>query len=202
MSNRPSSTSTPPRRRPRSSSPSGCVQSLVLSLSSLPVCRTLIFTVWDVGTLCARPLQDLEAEIAKIKLQFPRLQQQIQSEQTERTRLVAEEEEARRQVETLQQEMQNLQGALQRLQHAQGAGPLAPYGQNMQAVVNEINRRKWVGRKPLGPLGLHVKLKDMKWKRLVEANLGNMMHSWAVTSGEDVRQLRDVFNQCRQRYKT
>jgi hypothetical protein len=89
-----------------------------------------------------------------------------------------------------------MQGGLRRLQESQGSGPLGAYGKGLDHVMREINKRQWVGAKPIGPLGLYVKLRDPSWRTVVEANLGQTLSSFGVTRGEDVRTLRDVFRRC------
>lgn len=146
------------------------------------------------------PPQDLEINIEKIRNQFPRLEQELAAANVERTRVEEDMHRAETDVEDLQTEMQNMHGALQRLKQAQGGGPLSKFGSKLDFVQQEINRRQWVGRKPVGPLGLHVKLRDPSWKAIVEANLGQNMSAYGVTRGEDVKTLRDVLKHCASRY--
>lgn len=151
--------------------------------------------------LADRPLlviQDLELNIEKIRHQFPRLEQELANENVERTRVEEEVNAADFQVERLKVELQNMQGGLKRLQDSQGGGPLGAYGRGLEHVMREINKRQWVGAKPIGPLGLFVKLRDPSWRDVVEANLGQTLSSFGVTRGEDVGTLRDVFRRCTQ----
>jgi len=71
---------------------------------------------------------------------------------------------------------------------------LLPYGRNIQAVLDQIERMHWRGHKPLGPLGVSVKAKDPQtWGQLLRSQLGQQLCSFAVTDPWDRAQLRDLF---------
>ena len=72
---------------------------------------------------------------------------------------------------------------------------LAPYGHNMKAVLDQIKRTTWHGDTPIGPLGLHVKLKDQTWAPLLRTQLGTMMSAFACTDARDRSQLKRLFQQ-------
>jgi len=62
---------------------------------------------------------------------------------------------------------------------------LAPYGNGMEAIIKEVQKARWHGQQPLGPLGRFVKLKDSKWADVLRVNLSGTMVSWAVTDARD-----------------
>ena len=62
---------------------------------------------------------------------------------------------------------------------------LAPYGSGMESVLREIQKMRWHGQQPVGPLGRFVKLKDPRWTDVLRVNLSNPMLSWAITDGRD-----------------
>ena len=62
---------------------------------------------------------------------------------------------------------------------------LAPYGTGMEAVIKEVQKKRWHGQPPLGPLGRFVKLKDHQWADAFRANLSGTMVSWAITDARD-----------------
>ncbi|KAJ7643937.1 P-loop containing nucleoside triphosphate hydrolase protein [Roridomyces roridus] len=68
----------------------------------------------------------------------------------------------------------------------------AAYGTNIQQVVQQINQTRWKGEKPLGPLGIHCKVRDNQWARLLRFTLGSMLSSFAVTTVEDLRTLKKI----------
>ena len=62
---------------------------------------------------------------------------------------------------------------------------LAPYGNNVEAVIRDVQKTSWHGQKPLGPLGRFVKLKDSRWADVLRVNLSGAMVSWAITDARD-----------------
>ncbi|KAK7690316.1 hypothetical protein QCA50_006973 [Cerrena zonata] len=59
---------------------------------------------------------------------------------------------------------------------------LAMFGRNLESVIKEIQGTQWRGQPPVGPFGIHVKVKDARWAPLFRIQLGNAMSSWAVTT--------------------
>ncbi|KAI0250769.1 hypothetical protein BJV78DRAFT_1127436, partial [Lactifluus subvellereus] len=72
---------------------------------------------------------------------------------------------------------------------------LAPYGRDLQKVLERIGRTRWHGEKPLGPLGVYVKVKDRVWADLLRNVLGAHMGSFAVTDGRDVPILKGLLKE-------
>ncbi|KAJ7134841.1 P-loop containing nucleoside triphosphate hydrolase protein [Mycena epipterygia] len=68
----------------------------------------------------------------------------------------------------------------------------AAYGQNIQRVVQQINQTTWHGEKPLGPFGVHVKVRDHQWAELLRFQLGQLLTSFAVTEARDLPQLKKI----------
>jgi hypothetical protein len=75
-----------------------------------------------------------------------------------------------------------------------GKDGAAIYGRNMPQVLQQIGRIQWRGRKPVGPLGLHVKLKDQLWARTLRVGLGAALGSFAVTNNQDRATLRQILD--------
>ncbi|KAF8171934.1 P-loop containing nucleoside triphosphate hydrolase protein [Mycena galopus ATCC 62051] len=68
----------------------------------------------------------------------------------------------------------------------------AAYGKNIQQVVKDIKNVTWHGRTPLGPLGIHVRVKDNKWAELLRSQLGSLLSSFAVTDTRDIPVLKKI----------
>lgn len=77
---------------------------------------------------------------------------------------------------------------------AQQNNSLAPYGNRLREVLNEIGSRNWRGEIPVGPFGQHVKVKDMRYANVLRSYLGNAMSSFAVTNADDRRQLKEILD--------
>jgi chromosome segregation ATPase len=73
---------------------------------------------------------------------------------------------------------------------------LAPYGHNLRKVLDGIEKTRWYGQKPLGPLGVYVKVKDRVWADLLRIVLGSHMSSFAVTDNRDLPVLKKMLREC------
>lgn len=71
------------------------------------------------------------------------------------------------------------------------------YGRNMSNLVNTIKACQHKFKKlPVGPIGLHVKLKDNKWAVAIEGYFGsNILKSFCVDNSEDLKQLSHLMKQ-------
>ena len=77
----------------------------------------------------------------------------------------------------------------------QMANRLAAYGKNIPGVLERINKERWHGDTPIGPLGDFVALKDKQWQFLMRAQLGSMMHTFAITDARDRSLLKRILNE-------
>ena len=103
-------------------------------------------------------------------------------------------EEADREIQTAKNSVMGLREQIQRCVEQQ-KNSLAPYGKNLKNVVERIDKMKWHGQKPLGPLGVYVKVKDRVWADLLRIMLGSHMSSFAVTHGDDVHLLKKLLSE-------
>lgn len=72
---------------------------------------------------------------------------------------------------------------------------LAPYGRNIKGVQAQIAKMKWHGQTPVGPLGVHVNVKEPeKWAPLLRAQLGQYMMAFACTDPKDRPQLKKLLH--------
>jgi chromosome segregation ATPase len=70
---------------------------------------------------------------------------------------------------------------------------LAAYGNDINRLLAEIHKMKWHGDVPLGPLGLHVKVREPeKWADLLRSQLRNLLTAFAVTDSRDRKALSNL----------
>ncbi len=69
---------------------------------------------------------------------------------------------------------------------------LMVYGQETKRVVEEIGRNQWRGITPIGPVGLHVTIKDPHYSATVESVLNPILSGFLVTTDDDLRKLRAI----------
>ncbi|TFK52189.1 P-loop containing nucleoside triphosphate hydrolase protein [Heliocybe sulcata] len=94
-----------------------------------------------------------------------------------------------------QVEVHKAQEALSRARSEED-NSLGAYGRDMKRVLQEIKGAKWYGNKPVGPLGVHVKVKEPeKWAEVLRTQLGGSMSSFAVTDARDRPQLKRILDQ-------
>jgi structural maintenance of chromosomes protein 6 len=84
---------------------------------------------------------------------------------------------------------------LQRVASGTGGGGTDIYGEQMPEILRAIDNAQWRGQKPLGPLGLYVKLKDKKWADVLRVGIGNALGNFAVTDHADRNQLKKILDQ-------
>ncbi|TFY54390.1 hypothetical protein EVJ58_g8895 [Rhodofomes roseus] len=130
---------------------------------------------------------EAEAQLADFRTRKAELEQEAQTVENEGKTLKAQKDEAQR-------EIMNANGALQQHQDAE-KNKLAPYGNRMDQVLAAIERTNWYGNRPVGPLGLYVKVKEPIWAPLMRVQLGGLMTAFAITDSRDRAQLGQLLKQ-------
>lgn len=70
-----------------------------------------------------------------------------------------------------------------------------PYGNNIKQVLEVIQRSRWHGETPTGPLGLYVTANDPRsWGNVLRKQLGGYLVSFAVTDSRDIHQLKQILS--------
>ncbi|KAJ7816944.1 P-loop containing nucleoside triphosphate hydrolase protein [Mycena olivaceomarginata] len=98
---------------------------------------------------------------------------------------------AENRVKELRTEVMDCESAIQNCLKAD-TDRYAAYGNNIQKVVEQINNTRWHGEKPLGPFGIHVKVRDNRWAELLRNQLGGLLGSFAVTDTRDLPILKKI----------
>jgi chromosome segregation ATPase len=139
-------------------------------------------------------IQAKEDEIRSKKDRMEELQGQIrthlQSAQAKRDELGNLQTEDKR----LQNEIMQCDAAIQHWTDA-ATGDLNKYGKNMRSLLQEIERQQWSGRRPVGPFGRHIKVKDRRWISLLQAQIGRHMYSFVVENSADKFKLLNMLKQ-------
>ncbi|EJD06049.1 P-loop containing nucleoside triphosphate hydrolase protein [Fomitiporia mediterranea MF3/22] len=95
---------------------------------------------------------------------------------------------------TLQNSKATMESCSRRLNelNRQAVDSVSVYGNNLQQILERISTMTWHGKKPVGPLGLYVSLRERQWTDIIRATLGSYMTSFAVTDARDRVQLRKL----------
>lgn len=107
------------------------------------------------------------------------------------SQLQAQGNEAKGRAEEAQMEMRDCGQHLNNLERSV-VDQLSAYGNNMKALRESIDRSRWYGEKPVGPLGAYVSLVEPGWRTLLQTILGSMMTAFAITDGRDRNSLRKL----------
>ncbi|KAG5644532.1 hypothetical protein DXG03_008186 [Asterophora parasitica] len=139
-----------------------------------------------------RKLEEARNALHEHQTTLETLSPQMQEQDERNKAIMAEGELATKQLKEVQGDIQNCQGMIQRARAAE-KNSLIPYGNNIKAVLEEINRARWRGEKPLGPLGMFVKAKDPKtWGDLLRSQISGHLTAFAITTAEDMNQLKAI----------
>ena len=142
--------------------------------------------------------EELDRKIADAENAMNQVDAELTAVRAEKADKIREAEETETQGKALQaqrddaqKEIVNAEGELRQCGEAE-RNKLAPYGNNMAEILATIERMQWHGNKPVGPLGLYVKVKDPLWAPLMRVQLGNLMTAFAISDGRDRAQLNKL----------
>ncbi|KZT28345.1 P-loop containing nucleoside triphosphate hydrolase protein [Neolentinus lepideus HHB14362 ss-1] len=140
-------------------------------------------------------IQNTREELRNVEEQLKDVRAQIQEKNVELRNASQAGEDAERLRNQAQKEIESAQGAVAEAR-AQENNSLAVYGRDMKRVLEMIKSARWYGGQPVGPLGVHVKVKDPeRWAPVLRATMGGMMSSFAVTDARDRAQLKRILDQ-------
>lgn len=78
----------------------------------------------------------------------------------------------------------------------QAKNRITAFGDRMELVMREVERAPWRHSKPIGPLGMHVKLLDMRYQKAFQRVMGSTLCQFAVRCEEDRRTMTDILQRC------
>lgn len=140
-------------------------------------------------------LEQAEAQLSGLQRQLPQAERAVANakaahDEAEKAMRAAEvaQNDAEQKVHEIRRSVENLQ--------ARRTDRLAPFGRNLQSVMRAIDSTQWKHSRPIGPLGLHIKLKDNRYRACVSNMLGSALCAFAVRDHADQNQLLRIFEQC------
>ncbi|GAB7361346.1 hypothetical protein MBLNU230_g1402t1 [Neophaeotheca triangularis] len=102
-----------------------------------------------------------------------------------------EAEQARRALPPLRDAERTAQSQMDSLRRDRGQ-QLAGYRQGMSSLIKAINNETRWRSKPVGPMGLHIRIKKPEWTGVVEKIIGGGMEGFICTQKEDQNLLSQV----------
>ncbi|ETS63981.1 hypothetical protein PaG_02317 [Moesziomyces aphidis] len=145
--------------------------------------------------------EQLEQERQALQTQRQTLQDEVVEKDEQLRELDAKREDAarREQEETdrlqrLKNEYQRNSSGLTQLRDSARNRLVAYGGSKVPVLLQAINNEPGWRSKPIGPLGTHVKLKDMRWQRVLESVIGNTLNSFFVSNHQDRQRLKKIMD--------
>jgi chromosome segregation ATPase len=155
--------------------------------------RTAEFSQSKQDELTQR-LQQATLDIQEAERDLKQAEALVLEKKNEVSAVRAQGDETDREVQTAKNSVMGLREQIQRCVEQQN-NALAPYGKDLKNVLERIGQMQWHGKKPLGPLGVYVKVKDRTWANLLRNVLGSHMSSFAVTDSRDLLVLKKLLKE-------
>jgi chromosome segregation ATPase len=131
-----------------------------------------------------RRLEELKEAVIDIEQKAEDHLAQKAALNTARDQAAAGFEQTKPPIQEQSKELERTAGLIARLQRDAG-NRFAPFRQNMVQLVRAVdNETRW-RKKPVGPMGLHVKLKEQQWSSQIETTFGGVLDSFVCANKED-----------------
>jgi chromosome segregation ATPase len=131
-----------------------------------------------------RRLEELEAAVVDVDQRSETHAAQRADLTAAREDAVAKLDQTKAPIKDKSGELEKISGLIVRLERDAG-NKFAPFRQNMMQLVKAVdNETRW-RKKPVGPMGLHVKLKEQEWSSQIETTFGGVLDSFICTNKED-----------------
>lgn len=124
-----------------------------------------------------RAAADAKQAIETHQAGLPRLEEQAQAARQTIERFDGQVNRKRAEVEASRKKLEGL--------NANRGDSMAGFPPNMAKVLQNIQRDSRYHQKPVGPLGMHIKLLKPDWSSILERSLGNLLQGFIVTSKQD-----------------
>jgi chromosome segregation ATPase len=136
-------------------------------------------------------LEQAKTAVAECEAQLDAIGAQKADAKENVTRLSAAGTQVGHEVEQAQQAVGQNEYSMGRARESMN-NRFAAYGQGMPRALDEIQRVRWQGEVPLGPFGMHVRVRDPRWAPLLRQILGHQMFGFKVTDARDRAQLKSI----------
>ena len=142
-----------------------------------------------------RKLEEARGAVSSSESALEAIRKEQQMQIAKNEEIKTEGTAAELEVKRLQENIQRCEQMIARSQEAE-KNNLAPYGKDIKQVLERVQKMKWVGDMPLGPLGVFVKAKNPKmWGDLLRNQLGSFLTAFAVTDARDRVALKSLLQQ-------
>ncbi|KAK8858693.1 hypothetical protein IAR55_002922 [Kwoniella newhampshirensis] len=133
----------------------------------------------------------LETLISRMRTEKPIRQKEYETKAADRQTASRELEDIQyrvREQETVARQIQDKIANLER----QSIHRVSAFGAGIEPLMKEIAKTRWRHSQPLGPLGLYVKLEDMRYRDTIQSILGSTLCCFAVRDPQDRATFMDM----------
>ncbi|GAB1603545.1 structural maintenance of chromosomes protein 6-like [Argonauta hians] len=141
-------------------------------------------------------IEDCSKQKHNYERHIEQLHDSISKYQTEKTRFDAELRTLKRSIENNQRDLDNLKMSVK--------DNFRKYGSHIPDIMAHIEmdfKRKRFHRKPVGPLGEWIKVKDPRWALAIEVCCKALLSAFCVHDHDDCSQLEKIFREVAPRVK-
>ena len=130
-------------------------------------------------------IKEAEENAADLLRQRDEHQTRLEQLKTEREAAEKRERNFEPHLEQTSRDMQKAKRDLEQLESRGNNDPLACFPPNMSKLLKNIQQDTRYRKKPIGPLGLHVRLLDSQWSSIIEKTFGRSLNGFVVTIKND-----------------
>jgi structural maintenance of chromosomes protein 6 len=139
-----------------------------------------------------KQLEEAESAVVRAKSELREAEAVIPEKQTEASEIRTMGEQLEREQRQMQTTLEDMRNGILNIK-SQIHNKLAAFGKNMNQVMERIQQSHWYGKRPVGPFGQYVKVRDPgRWAGIMRNQIGGLMSSFAVTDARDRAQLRKI----------
>ncbi|KAI9743277.1 MAG: Structural maintenance of chromosomes protein 6 [Claussenomyces sp. TS43310] len=124
---------------------------------------------------------EAKASLVESEGQSPQLEEQHQAATEEYKRSIAQVETRRKEVHACEAQLQALSRGTDRV--------MAGFDPKMPRLLTMIREDTGFREKPVGPVGLHIRLLKPVWSTILERSIGSLLNGFIVTSKADQQRL-------------
>ncbi|XP_012539107.1 structural maintenance of chromosomes protein 6 isoform X2 [Monomorium pharaonis] len=149
--------------------------------------------------------KEMKERLAKLEERLDEIDASLRTKQTELMHLEADRMRLMQEVNFAKNEMENCNRHISKIQsnlnavEQQSDDALSVFGPNIPRLLKRIDeeyRRKRFQKKPRGPIGAFIKMKDAAWAPAVEHFLGkNFLNSFCVDNNQDAKLLNSIMKE-------
>jgi chromosome segregation ATPase len=129
-------------------------------------------------------MEDAKQEKQETQSRLDELDLELEQLDMERQSALKDFEKSKAPVEAKRKEIDNCEGQLQLLSRDMG-NIMAGFDSKMPRLLNMIRDDSGFREKPIGPIGLHIRLLKPIWSSVLERSLGSTLSGFIVTSKAD-----------------